>query len=491
MAFRDHLRVLSRRWRVIALVTVLGTGTGLLDSALTPPVYRATVTLFVSVQDGGDVHQLVQQDAFVRERVHSYVEAATGPAVTGPVVDSLRLPMTRAQLAERITAEAPGGTVLVRLSAVDSRAVRAALIGNAVADRFARVVARMERTGGRTSSPVRLTVLQPATVPSAPVSPDVTADTALALAVSLLVGTGLALAAERLRMPLRDTASLAECLSAAGGPSVLAGIARDPRAERHPVCLDDDANGPRAEGFRGLRVNLRFVQVDRRPKVIAVTSPLPGEGRSSVSLNLAATLAEQGARVCLVDGDLRRPSVARTLGLARDTGLTEALVAGAGPRELLRSDGSFAVLTSGPLPPDPARLLGGARFRSLLRALAEEFDHVVVDTPPVLPFADTVAMAGAVDGFLLVARAGRTGRSEVAQALTALGRTGVPVLGAVLNAVEAHNAPYGYGYGYGHGRGSGRAPGRPARAVTRLAPGAASPEGTHVSAGPRRPGAVR
>lgn len=216
MAFRDDLRVLSRRWRVIALVTVLGTGKGLLDSALTPPVYRAAVTLFVSVQGGGDVYRLAQQDSFIRERVRSYAEAATGPAVTGPVVESLRLPMTKEQLAGRITAEAPGGTVLVRLTVVDSRAVRAALIGNAVADRFARVVARMERTGGRTSSPVRLTVLQPAAVPSAPVSPNVTADTALALAVSLLVGTGLALAREGLRTPLRDTTSLAECLAAAG-----------------------------------------------------------------------------------------------------------------------------------------------------------------------------------------------------------------------------------------------------------------------------------
>jgi non-specific protein-tyrosine kinase len=231
---------------------------------------------------------------------------------------------------------------------------------------------------------------------------------------------------------------------------VLAGIAQGRRGARREVFLHGDPDDPRAEGFRRLRVNLRFVEGDRRPKVIAVTSPVPRDGKSTVALNLTAALAEQGARVCLVDCDLRRPSVARTLGLSGDAGLTTALLEGTGPRQHLQSAGSFAVLTSGVLPPDPAWLLGGARFRSVLRALADEFDHVVVDAPAVLPFADTAAMAPAVDGYLLVARAGRTARSQVVDALGTLKRTEVPVLGAVLNAVPAHGVSAGCGQGCGH-----------------------------------------
>ncbi|MFJ7903196.1 polysaccharide biosynthesis tyrosine autokinase [Streptomyces sp. NPDC096198] len=429
-------------------MTALGTGAGILDSALATPEYRATATVFISVHDGGDANQLFQGNAFVRERARSYLAVASGPVVTGAVVDALRLHMRPAQLADHITAVAPAGTVLVRLTVSDSSAARAALIGNAVADRFVHVVTGMERAEGPGPSPVRLAVVQPAAVPAAPVSPGLAADAALALAVSLLVGTALGVALERLDTAVRDAAALAECLASEGGPAVLAVVAEDPRAVRAPVSLCRDPNGPRAEDFRRLRVNLRFAEVDRRPKVIAVTSPLPREGRSSVSLHLAAALAEQGSKVCLVDCDLRRPSLARALGLDGDTGLTTALLHRADPRGLLQSAGSFSVLTSGAVPPDPPQLLGGNRFRSLLRALAEEFDHVLVDTPAVLPFADTTAMAPAVDGHLLVARAGRTGRSQVADALSTLRRTGVPVLGAVLNADPEHGRSRGYGYGH-------------------------------------------
>jgi capsular exopolysaccharide synthesis family protein len=496
LAFRDYLRVLSRRWPVIVLVTVLGTGTGIVDSVVATPEYRATATLFVSLPGGDDAFELSQGNAFAQDRVRSYIAVATGPAVTGAVVDSLRLHTTPAQLAARITAVAPVGTVLLRLTVADSSAARAALIGNAVADRLARVIARMERTGDRNSSPVRLAVVERASAPSAPVFPDIPAGTALALAVSLLVAMGVAVALETLETSVRDTAALAECLAQAGGPAVLAGIVREPWAARRPVSPCADPTGPRVEGFRRLRVNLRFAEVGRRPKVIAVTSPLPRDGKSSVSLDLAAALAGQGAKVCLVDCDLRRPAVARALGLAGDAGLTTALVGGTELRPLLQSAGSFTVLTSGLTPPDPARLLGGARFRSVLRALAEEFDHVVVDTAAVLPFADTAAMAPAVDGFLLVARAGRTGRSQIVEALSTLRRTDVPVLGAVLNAVPARAASDGCRRGHGHGAGRTGQSGIAAR-LTALVPSrraaavpgrrrAAESDGTLVAARPRR-----
>ncbi|MFE7772950.1 polysaccharide biosynthesis tyrosine autokinase [Streptomyces sp. NPDC057445] len=455
MELRDYLRVLSRRWHVVALVTLLGTGAGILAGVVATPEYRATATLFASLQGGADTSQLNQGNAFTQARVQSYAEVAASPEVTRPVVEALRLDMTPAQLSQRITAEAPVNTVLVRLTVTDTRAVRAARISNAVADRFADVIRELERPeGSRRPSPVRLTVTQPAAVPSAPASPNVALNAALGLAVSLLLGLGLAVALETMDTSIHDSKALAECMAGAdflvgaGGPPVLSSIVQDARAARQPVCLRDDIHGPRAEGFRKLRVNLQFTEVDRRPKVIAVTSPLPREGKSSVSVNLAATLAEEGARVCLIDCDLRRPSVAKALGLVRDAGLTTALVGQAELHQLLQSAGSFSVLTSGMIPPNPTQLLGSAQFVSLVRTLAEEFDHVVVDTPPVLPFADTAALAPAVDGYLLVAHAKRTSRSQVLDALRILQRVNVPVLGAVMNATRARGEADAYGYAY-------------------------------------------
>ncbi|MFD4142138.1 polysaccharide biosynthesis tyrosine autokinase [Streptomyces sp. NPDC058572] len=467
---RDYLRVLSRRWRVIALVTLLGTGAGILASTLATPEYRATTTLFASLQGDADTSQLNQGNSFTQARVQSYAEVVTSPEVTGPVIEYLRLRVTPGQLAERISAEAPLNTVLVRLTVTDTQAVRAARTSNALAGRFAEVIRELESPDTDTSeSPVRLTVIQPAAVPSAPSSPQTTLNVALGLVVGLALGLGLGVALETVDTSMRDSKALAECLAAAAGPPVLSSIVHDPSASRRPVSLRDDTHGTRAEGFRKLRVNLQFAEVGKRPKVIAVTSPLPREGKSSVSVNLAATLAEEGARVCLIDCDLRRPSVASALGLVRDAGLTTALLGKVEVCDVLQSAGSFSVLTSGMIPPNPTQLLGSPQFESLLQELAEEFDHVVVDTAPVLPFADTPAMAHAVDGYLLVARAGRTSRSQVLDALRILDRVKVPVLGAVLNAAPARGDGEAHGYAYRYQPKPETAGGLTALVSTRLA----------------------
>lgn len=449
MDLRDYLRVLSRRWRVIALVTLLGTGAGILATTLTTPEYRATTTLFASLQGDTDTSQLNQGNSFTQARVQSYADVVTSPEVTKPVVKSLRLRMTPSQLAARISAEAPLNTVLVRLTVTDTQAARAARMSNAVAVRFAQVIRELERPeGSRSPSPVRLTVTQPATVPDAPAFPNPVLNVALGLAAGLLIGLALGVTLEKVDTSMRDSKDLSACLAGAGGPPVLSSIVQDPRAARQPVSMRDDMHCPRAEGFRKLRVNLQFAEVDKRPKVIAVTSPLPREGKSSVSVNLAASLAEEGARVCLIDCDLRRPSIAPALGLVRDAGLTTAMVGKAELGHVLQSAGSFSVLSSGMIPPNPTQLLGSTHFAALVRSLAEQFDHVVVDTAPVLPFADTPAMAHAIDAYLLVARAGKTSRSQVVDTLRILERVNVPVLGAVLNAAPTRGDGEAHGYAY-------------------------------------------
>ncbi|MFC5803561.1 polysaccharide biosynthesis tyrosine autokinase [Streptomyces formicae] len=470
MDLRDYLRVLSRRWRVIALVALLGTATGFFASHTATREYRATTTLFASLQGGDDTSQLNQGNSFTQARVQSYADIVASPEVTEPVVKSLRLKVKPNELAEQITAEAPLNTVLIRLTVTDTKAKRAAQISNAVAERFAEVIRELESPDGDTSeSPVRLTVTQPANVPTAPSSPKTTLNVGLGLAVGLALGLGLGAALETVDTSMRDSKALGECLAAAGGPPVLSSIVHDARASRRPVSLSDDTHSPRAEGFRKLRVNLQFAEVDRPPRVIAVTSPLPREGKSSVSVNLAATLAEEGATVCLVDCDLRRPSVAAALGLVRDAGLTTALVGKADVREVLQSAGSFSVLSSGMIPPNPTQLLGSSQFGSLVAELAEQFDHVVLDTAPVLPFADTPALAHAIDGYLLVARAGRTGRSQVTDTLRILERVNVPVLGAVLNDAPVRGEGTAHGYTYRYQPKPERSPRLTALVSTRLA----------------------
>ncbi|MFE9773381.1 polysaccharide biosynthesis tyrosine autokinase [Streptomyces sp. NPDC005931] len=448
MDLRDYLRVLSRRWRAVIVLALLGTAAGALTAHTATPRYRADTELFVSVREGTDTLQLAQGNAFTQARVQSYAEVASSPLVTRHVVKTLRLGMTPSQLSRRISATTQPDTVLIRLTVTDTRPKRAALISNAVAERFAEVVRDLERPADGRSSPVRLSVTQPASAPTHPFSPRPVVNVAIGLLAGLLLGAALAVARESMDRSVRSLQALTDLVAGFDGPPVLGSITQDPRAARHPVAVRDDRHGLRAEGFRRLRTSLRFVDVDRPPKVIAVTSPLPREGKTCVAVNLAAALAETGASVCLVDTDLRRPSTASVLGLVRDAGLTTVLIGQAEVQQVLQSAGSFSVLTSGAVPPNPTELLGSAHLRAVLASLAEKFDHVVVDTAPVLPVADASVIADAVDGYLLVVRASRTSRDQIDAALRTLQHVDASVLGTLLNMTSSKEDGGTYGYAY-------------------------------------------
>ncbi|MEV6054288.1 polysaccharide biosynthesis tyrosine autokinase [Streptomyces sp. NPDC052107] len=430
----DYLRVLSRQWVTIVILALLGAGVGALGTQIATPQFRATSTLFISLQGRADATHLTLGNGFTQARVKSYSLVATSPLVLGKVVKALRLNMTPQQLSGKIKVTVRPDAVLVWLTVTDSRRDVVAGISNAVAERFAQVISDLERPPGVERSPVRVTLVEPASAPSVPSSPRPAVNLALGLLVGLSLGTGLAVAKEFRDRSVSTPQALSDFLAGVGGPPVLSTIIHDPKAARHPMATGDDMRGPRAEGFRRLGTNLRFVEADRHPKVIAVTSALHGEGKTDVAANLAATLAKSGASVCLVDTDLRRPNIARTLDLVQGAGLTTVLIGKAEVPQVLQSTGSFSVLTSGSVPPNPSELLGSARTRSVLTSLAEKFDHVVVDAAPVLPVTDAAVISSVVDGYLLVVRASSTRREQVGEALRVLRHVGAPVLGAILNA---------------------------------------------------------
>jgi non-specific protein-tyrosine kinase len=276
---------------------------------------------------------------------------------------------------------------------------------------------------------------QAGATPAAPLAPNMTRltpDLAVGLPAALVLALMLVLLLDGRDTSLGTPATLAVELDLIGGPPLLGAIPQDRRVSRREVAVAEP-DGARAAGYRMLRTNLQSVLADRVPKVLAVTSALPGEGRTGTALNLAAALSENGARVCLVDADLRRPCVADTLGLPRHTGLTTVLIGRAGLEDVLQRQDAFAVLTSGPRPADPGALLGTEVMRRTMLELAERFDHVVVDTGPLLGAPDAAVLAPAVDGYLLVVHAGRTTRSELSRSVRALQRTGAVLTGTVLN----------------------------------------------------------
>ncbi|WP_338676841.1 polysaccharide biosynthesis tyrosine autokinase [Streptomyces sp. SCSIO 30461] len=452
MELRIVLRALLRSWPAVIVCALLGVGTAWAVTAFTKPVYQARTQLFVAAQSGGaDIAQLQQGNAFSQARVQSYASIVASRQVTEGVVGMLQLDTTPEELAARITAEAPLNTVLVNVAVSDTDPTRAARIANAVALRFSEVVERLETPRGdpaRTRSPVKIGVTETAIPPSAPLSPRPTLNTAMGLLVGLFIGGAIAVLRETLDTTMKTTEALAKHT----GLPVLGAIPYDKKSAGLPPTEGALGHSPRAEAFRHLRTNLKFTQIDQASSVIVVTSALPGEGKTSAAVGLALSLAESGTPTCLVDADLRRPRIAAAFGLVQDAGLASVLINQADIDDVTQQTGRLSVLTSGPIPPNPAELLASGRMREVLDELAGRYKAVVVDSAPLLPVADTVGLAPMAQGAILVAQAGKTPRDRTVAAAESLRKVGVHTLGAVLSMVPVPSrvgGGYGALYGYG------------------------------------------
>ncbi|HNS02993.1 MAG TPA: CpsD/CapB family tyrosine-protein kinase [Anaerolineae bacterium] len=202
-----------------------------------------------------------------------------------------------------------------------------------------------------------------------------------------------------------------------------------------------------AEAYRVLRTNLQFSALDKPLATLICTSAAPGEGKSTTISNLATVMAQSDKRVVLVDADLRRPSLHKLLKLPNNVGLSTALLdKGRDPGVYLQATDvpNLRVMTTGPIPPNPAEMLNSARMHEMIEVLKGEADVVLFDTPPVLAVADTSILASQVDGALLVVWAGKTRGELLAQAVERLQSVGVQPLGVVLNKLAQRKGGYYY-----------------------------------------------
>ncbi len=206
-----------------------------------------------------------------------------------------------------------------------------------------------------------------------------------------------------------------------------------------------------AEAYRTLRTSVLLSLAPNPPKSILVTSSQAGEGKTATALNLAQTLAQRKGRVVIVDCDLRKSGIAKILGLDNDIGMSTVLTGGNKLEEALQQyeDSNLWILPSGPVPPNPAELVGSDRMADICTELSKNFDHIVIDSPPVLAVTDATIMAGLVDGVILIAESGRTHRAALMRTRAILENSGARILGVVLNKLDMRRESY-YGYGYGN-----------------------------------------
>jgi polysaccharide biosynthesis transport protein len=297
-----------------------------------------------------------------------------------------------------------------------------------------------------------ITVVDKAKVPKFPIKPNLMLNLMIAIALGLGIGVGLALLLEH----LDDTIKLPEDMEKLLGLPVLGLIplTKTTHGEELSLAENADLRSPFAEAYRSLRTTLQFSTAEGMPKVLLVTSTSVGEGKSTTALSLATHITQTGKNVLLIDCDLRKASLHKKLGIANDFGLTNYLAGDAQPVSITRgcSIPNLFLIASGPLPPNPAELLGSAKMVALLNLAAEKFDQVIIDGPPVLGLADAPLLGSLVEATILVAECGVTSRQFAQGAVKRLRSTRTRLVGGVLTKVDTRKGSYGYhGYYYQYG----------------------------------------
>lgn len=451
MELRDYLRIARRRWAAIAGCVLLMVAAAAAMTMHMTPQYASTARLFVSTPNS-DSTQANQGAQFSEQRVTSYADLATGRDMATRVIRELHLRTTPAELADKIDAQVTPDTVIIALTATDSDPVQAQRLAQTYAQQLTQFVAVLETPPGKQRAPIKATVVDSPAVPTVPFSPKPLRNIGLGLAIGLVLGFGLAFVRELLDTSLKSTHDVAEV---ADSP-VMAAIAFDSLASKKPLITGLHSHAPRIEAFRVLRTNMQFIDVDTDNKVFVVSSPVSAEGKTSTAMNLAITSTQAGQRVVLVEGDLRRPTIAEHLGLNSAVGLTSVLVGQmelAGALQHPSGMPDMTVLTSGTLPPNPSELLQSRAMTDVVTKLRAEFDVVIIDTPPLLPVTDAALLASLSDGALLVVRHGRTTRDQLANTIGRLKAVGAKPVGVVLNMVPRGRTDIqGYKSARRHGR---------------------------------------
>jgi non-specific protein-tyrosine kinase len=293
-------------------------------------------------------------------------------------------------------------------------------------------------------SPNLLTIIEPAQLPSTPISPNTPLNVALAAAVAFVLATLAAMVLEY----LDDSIKTANDFDSGLGLSVLANIYRmNDYESRDALVTVAEPFSTIAESYRMLRTNLQFSAVDKPRKCIMVTSPGEGEGKSTMVANLAVTMAQADLKTIIVDADLRRPRQHSLFKVSNFTGLSEILCSVEPEIEsYLKETGvpNLQLLTAGPLPPNPSELLGSKRMGDLIEHLRQLADIVIFDSVPVLVASDSSVLAARVDGVVLIAWVNRTRQDTAREVIKRLKDVGANILGGVLNGVPEVKGHYGY-----------------------------------------------
>jgi capsular exopolysaccharide synthesis family protein len=442
----EYLDIIRRRWLGVLIIVLTTLALASVVTLMMPRKYTAATQLFFGVA-AESVSDMAQGSNFAEKQMSSFAEVATSPRVLVPVIQQLGLRVTPRELTESVKATVRVNTVTLEIAVTDPDATRAARTANAVGAELAKAVADLSPDREDGTEAVQVNTIAPAEVPTESSSPKVPQNLGIGLILGLLLGVGIAVLRDVLDTKIRNENDVGLVTAS----PILGVVAYDQEVPSHPVILRDEPQAAPSEAVRRLRTNLQFIDIANQPKSIVVSSSIPAEGKTTIAINLAVSLADTGARVILIDADLRRPSIAQYMGIEGQVGLTTVLIGRADVKDVVQPFGtsSLDLLPAGQVPPNPSELLGSAAMASLLERLSDSYDMVLLDSPPLLPVTDAVVLSKMAGGVVVIVGADRIHRPQLRQSLDSLETAGAHLFGIVMNKIARREAAaYGYGGGY-------------------------------------------
>jgi capsular exopolysaccharide synthesis family protein len=426
LELREYVRACRRRWPWLLVPVLIAAAVAAGLSLSSPPAYRSSMVLFITTGSG-------DPDAKA-SRLNSYIALLTGPRVASTVVGKVGPPLTADQVRQSLTAQVQDGTDLLVVTATDPDAGRSRRIVTAATAALVGLAKQLDPPSAAAADGPKPTV----TIAQDPVTTREPSNLVRNLGFAAVLGLLIGAIAVAVREATRKTVNDEDDLRRLGLGAV--GV----------ISLGHSAGPPGetlAEGFRRLRSLLPEVEHGPRGSSLMLAGTHAKEGTTAIACGLAIAMAETGARVVLVDANLRTPGVGRYLAMDPGPGLADVLAGRASVRQVLRDslDGRLTVVPCGLSTTDPGELLASPRLGAAMQALTETFDMVLVDAPPLHGVADGVVLSKVTDRSLLVVRANRTPVADVQRSRDLLERVGAKPAGAVLNALP-RKLPTGTGW---------------------------------------------
>lgn len=453
MTLLDFLRLTRANIFVLIGGIILGAALGFGYSAVQPRIYSTTASGYVAVggttteaQDGrsstGDVGSILSGDSAAQAKANAYMPLITSSQVAKKIKDESGLDMSVEQIQRSLSGSVDTNSTLIKVTANADTPDHSVTLANSALKATAEVVKDLEGN----HQPIAVVPLDDAQKPDAPSAPNVKKFVLVGGIAGLVVAYMIALLRKFADVKVRTTQDLENSTDVG-----ILGILPKAAALNENTFLEDRADHQSEEALRQLRTNLRFVSVDNPPRSIIVTSPNPGEGKSTVSASLAHAFAKSGQPTLLIDADLRRPTGAKIFGIDNTVGLSQVLSGQVPVEDSVQrvGDTNLSVIPAGRIPPNPSELLGSARMQQLIKELEQKY-LVIIDVPPLLPVTDGSLLSTSVDGAILVTSCGSTRKDQVEAAADMIRRVKGRLLGTVLNkAPEKGVGSQFYGFGYG------------------------------------------